>query len=107
MLHGLARLVRRLSDDQVVLVEVDDLQWVDRESLELLVYLSQRLEDLPLVIACTRTSGEPGPNAHLADRIESGPLARVEVLAPLDEDGVEEIAVVEGFADASRSSSRP
>ncbi len=101
VLHGLTRLVRRLSEDQVVLLAVDDLQWVDRQSLELLVYLSQRLEDLRLVIMCTRTSGESGPNADLADRIESGPLARVEVLAPLDEDGVEEMATVEGFADAT------
>jgi DNA-binding CsgD family transcriptional regulator len=101
VLHGLSRLVRRLSEDGVVLLAVDDLQWVDRRSLELLVYLSQRLENLPLVITCTRTSGEPGPNADLADRIESGPVARVEVLAPLDEDGVEEMAVNEGFADAT------
>ena len=84
-----------------MLLAVDDLQWVDRQSLELLVYMSQRLEDLPLVITCTRTSGESGPNADLADRIESGPLARVEVLAPLDEDGVEEMAAIEGFADAT------
>ncbi len=28
------------------------------------------------MIACTRTRGEPGPNAHLADRLESGAAAR-------------------------------
>ena len=60
-LNGMWRLVRRLAERRVALIAVDDLQWVDRPSLELLLYLAQRLEELPVVIVCTRTSGETGP----------------------------------------------
>jgi DNA-binding CsgD family transcriptional regulator len=98
-LHGAWRLVRRLVARGPLLIAVDDLQWVDRQSLELLVYIAQRLEDLPVLIACTRTSGQPGPHASLADRLESGPLARTRVLAPLSRAGVEALAAEEGFRE--------
>ncbi len=55
------RLVRRLAERRVALIAVDDLQWVDRPSLELLLYLARRLEELRVVIVSTRTSGEAGP----------------------------------------------
>ena len=100
-LNGMWRLVRRLVGDRIGLITVDDLHWVDRPSLELLIYLSQRLEDLPVVIVCTRTSGETGPHADLANRLEAGALARVERLAPLSAAGIEAMARDEGFGGAS------
>ena len=56
-----------------------------------------------MVIVCTRTSGETGPHADLADRLEAVPLARVERLAPLTPDGIRSLAHAEGFRDASGS----
>jgi DNA-binding CsgD family transcriptional regulator len=99
-LDGLGRFIRRLAEHRVILLTVDDLQWVDGPSLELLVYLAQRLEDLPLVIVCSRTPGEGCPHGHLADRLESGPLAQVARMAPLTTVGVRQLASAEGFASA-------
>ena len=96
-LNGMWRLVRRLAERRVALITVDDLQWVDRRSLEFLLYLAQRLEGVAVVIVCTRTSGEAGPHADLADRLESVPLARVERLSPLSADGIRALAEAEGF----------
>ena len=100
-LNGMWRLVRRLAERRVALIAVDDLQWVDRPSLEFLLYLAQRLEDLPVVIVCSRTTGETGPNADLADRLDSVPSAQVERLAPLSADGIALLAQDEGFPDAA------
>jgi len=102
VLHGLWRLVRNLAEHQPVLITVDDLQWVDRASLEFLVYVSQRLDDLPLVVACTRTTGEDGPHPDLVDRLQGGPFARMVTLGPLSVAGVATIAGGEGFAAAPR-----
>ena len=98
-LSGMLRLIRRLAERGAALVTVDDVQWADRSSLELLLYLAQRLDDLPVVVACTRTTGETGPNATLVDRLESAPLTHVHRLTPLSEDGIRALLVAAGESE--------
>ena len=100
VLHDLYWLVRRLGESSPVLVLVDDLQWVDRPSLEFLLYLAQRLEELPVVLVATRTIGEPARHGDLSDRLEAAPLATVRPLVPLSAEAVRRVAEDHGFAVA-------
>lgn len=59
-LHGLYWLTVNLSERSPVLVAVDDVHWADVPSLRWLAYLAARVEDLPVLVAITIRSGEPG-----------------------------------------------
>ena len=48
-LHGLYWLVANLTAVGPVVLACDDLQWADEPSLRWLVYLCNRLEDLPVL----------------------------------------------------------
>ena len=52
-----------------------------------------------MVVACTRTTGETGPNATLVDRLESAPLTHVHRLTPLSEDGIRALLVAAGESE--------
>jgi DNA-binding CsgD family transcriptional regulator/tetratricopeptide (TPR) repeat protein len=67
-----------------VLIAFDDLQWADRESLDLLAFLVRRVGTLPVAIVAT-AGGWP-PRAHdVCQRLAQGGFARLERLAPLSE----------------------
>jgi len=51
LLHGLYWLVSNLAERGPLLVAVDDLHWSDRPSMRFLLYLAQRLEGLPVMLA--------------------------------------------------------
>jgi hypothetical protein len=59
-LHGLYWLSVNMSAERPLLVSVDDLQWCDGASLGFLAYLARRLEGLPVLVACSVRSSEPG-----------------------------------------------
>ena len=76
LLHGLYWCLVNLTETSPVALIVDDIQWVDDQSLRFLAYLAQRLRGLPLaLIAAVRTDG-PDPEriyaAHLLDAIDEG-----------------------------------
>jgi len=50
-LHGLYWLVAILSQDGPLLLAVDDAHWADAPSLQLLLFLAPRLEELPVLLA--------------------------------------------------------
>lgn len=50
----------RLADRQPVLLAVDDLHWVDRSSLALLLYLVRTLRDRPVLLTMTTRPSTPG-----------------------------------------------
>jgi DNA-binding CsgD family transcriptional regulator len=66
-LHGLYWLAANLADDQPLLLLADDLHWADMASLRWLVYLAERLEDLPLVLIFATRPAEPGADQALID----------------------------------------
>ncbi|MDX6599635.1 MAG: hypothetical protein QOE87_3522, partial [Gaiellales bacterium] len=87
ILHGLHWLAANLAEERPLMISVDDLHWTDRGSLRFLLYLTQRLQDLPIVVAVgVRDAGaadEPELAAH--------PLAQVVKLEPLSAGAVGEI----------------
>ena len=58
ILHGLYWLAANVAFHQPTLLAVDDLHWADTPSLRWLLYLTRRLEGVPLlVVAATRSPG--------------------------------------------------
>jgi DNA-binding CsgD family transcriptional regulator/tetratricopeptide (TPR) repeat protein len=62
LLHGLYWLAANLSDEQPLLLAIDDLQWSDASSLRWFAYLTRRVEGMPVaVVATSRPVGEEQP----------------------------------------------
>jgi DNA-binding SARP family transcriptional activator/DNA-binding CsgD family transcriptional regulator len=72
-LHGLFWVCVNLSAETPLLLAVDDLHWVDRPSLRFIAYLSQRLDGLPILLASSLRSGEPGTDPALLAEIAQDP----------------------------------
>lgn len=68
-LHGLYWLAVRVSEQQPVLLAIDDLQWCDVPSLRFLAYLRARLEGLPVLLVVTVRHLATGPEAALLDAV--------------------------------------
>jgi DNA-binding CsgD family transcriptional regulator len=56
---GLATLLVQLARTCAVVVAVDDLQWLDESSADVLTFAARRLADSPIGIVTCRRSGEP------------------------------------------------
>jgi DNA-binding CsgD family transcriptional regulator len=76
--HGLYWLTHNLAERCPLLVEVDNLQWVDTPSLRFLAYLARRLGGLPVALVVARRLGRDGA----AEPLESLAMRRLR-LAPL------------------------
>ena len=82
ILHGLYWLVANLSQAGPLLLAVDDAHWADTPSLQLLLFLAPRLEELPvlLAVAMRPPDGDGGDLLRQlgadpsASRIDPGPL---------------------------------
>jgi DNA-binding CsgD family transcriptional regulator len=97
LLHGLHWLAANLAEAQPLLIAVDDLHWADRPSVRFLIYLAQRLEELPVTVAVAVREGDRR-HADLACHAPAGTLR----LAPLSEAAVAEL-VRSSFPAADRS----
>ena len=85
MFEGLLGLVEHLGGSHLVWIAVDDIQWLDASTCDLLVYVARALQDAQLMITCTvRTTELPsiwrGPAAGLRRSLN----AQTIVLDPLD-----------------------
>jgi DNA-binding CsgD family transcriptional regulator len=84
VVHGLYRLCRNLAQSAPLLVCVDDAHLMDDATLQLLLYLSHRLDDLPAVVLMAASvdsmpAGFAGLVRHpRATHIRLGPLSRAE-----------------------------
>jgi len=88
--HALFALLGETLDTPGLLA-IDDLQWCDAASLEFVLYLLQRLDELPVSLVMT---GRPGAHAQLGeilDLIAAHPRVRVEPLTPLGSRAVAEL----------------
>ena len=63
ILHGLYWLAANVALHQPTLLAIDDLYWADTPSLRWLLYLTRRLEGVPLLVAAAR--GRPRERAAI------------------------------------------
>jgi DNA-binding CsgD family transcriptional regulator/Tfp pilus assembly protein PilF len=80
VLHRLAGVVLDLSSAQPVLLAVDDAHWADLPSLRWLLYLTQRIDRLPVAIVAAARMYEPSvPGALLRQLAAQPAFTRVRV----------------------------
>src|SRR4051794_17942476 len=88
LLTGVTAVIRRMADTCPVVIAVDDLQWLDASTAEVLAYLSRRVTGSPVVLlATTRNSpGQPlpagldqGVGTERVHYLPLGPLSRPEL----------------------------
>ncbi len=68
---ALHRVISHLTLDQPLLLILDDLQWIDSISADLLLYLSALVISSPVLIICAERSGEFSPYDKTLQRIRS------------------------------------
>jgi DNA-binding SARP family transcriptional activator/tetratricopeptide (TPR) repeat protein len=90
-LHGLFWLTLNLAAERPIVLAIDDLQWCDRPSLRFVGYLLRRLEGVPVLIAATVRTGEPGTDPALLNEIASDPGAIAVRPGPLSEQAVRDL----------------
>jgi predicted ATPase len=83
LFEAVSRLVERLAGSRTVVLTLDDVQWADLASIEMLHYLCRNVRRARILVALTIRIGEPETNARLNDLLHSlggaGLLVRVEV----------------------------
>jgi DNA-binding CsgD family transcriptional regulator len=91
LLHGLYWLTANIAEDGPLLLAVDDAHWADAPSLRFLLYLAQRLAELPVaaVIACR--TGDPGVDEELLAKLSAHQTAERIDLGPLSDGAVERL----------------
>ncbi len=94
-LEGIAELIAALGGEQApALLVVDDVQWADEASLDLLGYLARRLSGRRLCIVMTLRPEEVGPDhraRRLLDAATRGGVATVLELGRLERTAVEQL----------------
>jgi DNA-binding CsgD family transcriptional regulator/DNA-binding transcriptional ArsR family regulator len=99
LLWNLSGFIDRLRRGRPVLFTLEDVEWADPSSMELLHFLIRRADTLPLVLLCTLDPERPGtPASHLAAARTLVDRSEATVLEPaaLDEAEVQE-AIAGGF----------
>ena len=102
-LHGLFWLMVNLAADRPLVLAVDDLHWCDRPSLRFLAYVTRRLEGLPVLLAVTMRTTEPGTDPALLSEIANDLATSALRPAPLTDGAVRSLvhaALVGEAADA-------
>jgi DNA-binding CsgD family transcriptional regulator len=93
LLHGLHWVVANISESRPLLIAVDDAHSADDASLRALLFVAQRIEDLPLAIVLTARP-RPAASAGSGDALSAlatHPLALRSELAPLTEEAISTI----------------
>ena len=83
--HGLYWLASNLAERAPLLIAVDDCQWCDDATLRWLLYLTRRLEQLPIAAVLAARRGEPGGPDDVLALIVSEPVCEVLELNRLSE----------------------
>jgi predicted ATPase len=83
--HGLYWLTANLSENEPLMLCVDDVQWCDPASLGWLLYLARRLDDLAVILLVGVRSGEPQAQGGTLAALADSELGERMALAPLSE----------------------
>jgi DNA-binding CsgD family transcriptional regulator len=87
-LHGLYWLSANLADEQPLLLLIDDVHWCDPPTLRFLVYLAQRIEELPIVAVLGSATGQRREPDVLLDELRAHPATSLLRPQPLSAPGV-------------------
>ena len=68
-LHGLYWLVAELAAGEPVALITDDLHWADTASLRWLVFMAERIAEIPAVMVCATRPEEPGADQDLLEAL--------------------------------------
>jgi DNA-binding CsgD family transcriptional regulator len=93
--HGLYWLMADLAAASATVLLIDDAQWADLTSLRAFVYAGRRLEGLPMLVAFTVRTGEPGGHEELLDQLRSQPTASLIEPAPLSVRAIGDLTATE------------
>jgi DNA-binding CsgD family transcriptional regulator len=85
--HSVLWLCAALAEDAPLVLVIDDAQWADRQSLEVLAYLARRIADLPVLIAIGARADDPDSPSDLLGLIGGAPAATVLHPQPLTHRG--------------------
>ena len=88
LFEGIAQLMLALAAERPLVVSLDDLQWCDGDSCNLLRFLTRRSEQAPVLWVGTLSVGElerAAPAARLCRVLRAKPHAGVVALGPLSE----------------------
>lgn len=88
LLHGLFWLAANLAERSPLLLVVDDLHWTDEPSLRFLLYLSRRLEELPVAVVASR---RPAIGSRLDAELAGDAVTDRITLAPLSASAVAQL----------------
>ncbi|MBV9605166.1 MAG: AAA family ATPase [Solirubrobacterales bacterium] len=90
--HGLFAAMAGAAETRPTLLAIDDLHWADLASLEFVLYVLHRLDELPVALVMTRRPDPAGEASEALDRISSHPRVQIESLSPLGLHAVAELA---------------
>ncbi len=94
-----ARLMEMFSDGQLWVCVIEDAQWADGATLDLLRFLARRIGSLPVLVVVSYRDDELGARHPLAvvlgDMSNHAPLTRIR-LSPLSAEAVRELAAGSG-----------
>jgi DNA-binding CsgD family transcriptional regulator len=87
-LHGLYWLSANLADERPLMLRIDDLHWCDPPTLRFLVYLAERIEELPIIAVLAVAAGHPPEPDPLLHELRAHPATTVLRPQPLSLESV-------------------
>ena len=75
VIHGLYWLVANLSEEQPLMLSVDDAHWADQPSLRFLAYLAPRVRELPVLLLVAARTGEATESTPVLAQLLDDPAA--------------------------------
>jgi DNA-binding CsgD family transcriptional regulator len=89
--HRLFSALAGAGERAPALLAIDDLQWCDTASLELILYLLHRLDELQIALVLTQRPAGEEESGDVLMHLAAHPRVRVEQLSPLGPDAVGEL----------------
>jgi len=86
--HGVFTALSSAAESAPILLAVDDLHWCDSASLEFLLYVLHRIDELPVAIVMTRRPAADEAPTDPLTYMTAHPRVRVENLPPLDREAI-------------------
>jgi DNA-binding NarL/FixJ family response regulator len=87
-LHGLYWLSANLAEERPLVLSIDDVHWCDPPTLRFLVYLAQRIQELPITAVLAVAAGHPPEPDPLLDELRTHPATTIVRLEPLSQEAV-------------------